>query len=149
VTADVLELYQQLILEHNRNPRNFRSLEAGRSAEGHNPLCGDHLTVHVRVDRGAVADASFLGSACAIARASASIMTDCVKGLDVEEARALAARFDRLVTAPAGAPIEDLGTLSVFAGVRRFPVRARCALLAWRTLAAAIDAREDIVSTER
>jgi nitrogen fixation protein NifU and related proteins len=148
VTSDVLELYQQLILEHNRNPRNFRMLVGGRSAEGHNPLCGDHLIVHVRVAHGAVIDASFLGSGCAIAKASASLMTDCVKGLDVAAAHALAARFDRLVTAPAGAPVEDLGTLTAFAGVRRFPIRAKCALLAWRTLAAAIDARDDIVATE-
>jgi nitrogen fixation NifU-like protein len=141
-------LYQQLILEHNRNPKNFRAVESGHAAEGHNPLCGDHLTVHVRVEQGVVADASFLGSGCAIAKASASLMTDRVKGLDVADTRALAARFDRLVTAPAGSPIEDLGTLTAFAGVRLFPVRAKCALLAWRTLAAALDAREDPVSTE-
>ncbi|HEY6363025.1 MAG TPA: SUF system NifU family Fe-S cluster assembly protein [Vicinamibacterales bacterium] len=148
MTSEVPELYQQLILEHNRNPRNFRMLEGGRRAEGHNPLCGDHLTVCVRIDHGVVTDASFLGSGCAIAKASASLMTDRVKGLDVAAARALAARFDRLVTAPAGSPVEDLGTLTAFAGVRLFPVRAKCALLAWRTLAAAIDARDDMVSTE-
>jgi nitrogen fixation NifU-like protein len=148
VTSDVLELYQQLILEHNRNPRNFRTFEGARTAEGHNPLCGDHLTVHVRIEHGVVTDAGFLGSACAIAKASASLMTGRVKGLDVSDTRALAARFDRLVTAPAGSPIEDLGMLTAFAGVRLFPVRAKCALLAWRTLAAALDAREDPVSTE-
>jgi nitrogen fixation NifU-like protein len=148
VTSDVLELYQQLILEHNRKPRNFRPLEGGRTAEGHNPLCGDHLTVHVRIERGVVTDASFLGSGCAIAKASASLMTDRVKGLDVADTRALAARFDRLITAPAGSPIEDLGTLTAFVGVRLFPVRAKCALLAWHTLAAALEAREDPVSTE-
>jgi nitrogen fixation NifU-like protein len=148
VTPDVLELYQQLILEHNRNPRNFRTLEDGRSAEGHNPLCGDHLTVHVRVEHGIVTDASFVGSACAIAKASASLMTDRVKGLDIAATRALVARFDRLVTSPPGSPVEDLEALTAFAGVRRFPVRVKCALLAWRTLAAAIDARDDPVSTE-
>jgi nitrogen fixation NifU-like protein len=141
-------LYQQLILEHNRRPRNFRTLEGGCTAEGHNPLCGDHLTVHVRIEHGVVADASFLGSGCAIAKASASLMTERVKGLDVAGTRVLAARFDQLVTAPAGSPIEDLGTLTAFAGVRRFPVRAKCALLAWRTLAAALDARQEAVSTE-
>ena len=148
MTSDVLELYQQVILEHNRHPRNFRTIEGGRCAEGHNPLCGDQLTVHVRIDRGVVVDASFQGSGCAISRASASLMTDRVRGLDVADAGSLAARFDRLVTSPAGSPVEDLGTLTVFAGVRRFPVRAKCALLAWRTLAAAIDAREETVSTE-
>jgi nitrogen fixation NifU-like protein len=141
-------LYQQLILEHNRNPKNFRTVEGGHTAEGHNPLCGDHLTVHVRIEHGVVTDASFLGSGCAIAKASASLMTDRVKGLDVADTRTLAAQFDRLVTAPAGSPIEDLGTLTAFAGVRLFPVRAKCALLAWRTLAAVLDAREDPVSTE-
>jgi nitrogen fixation NifU-like protein len=148
VTSDVLELYQQLILEHNRNPKNFRALEEGRSAEGHNPLCGDHLTVHVRIEHGVVNDASFEGSGCAIAKASASLMTDSVKGLDLATIHALTARFERLVTEPAGSPVEDLGMLTAFVGVRRFPVRAKCALLAWRTLAAAIDAREDRVSTE-
>jgi nitrogen fixation NifU-like protein len=148
VTSDVLELYQRLILEHNRNPRNFRPIADGQSAEGHNPLCGDHLTVHVRIEQGVVTDASFLGSACAIAKASASLMTDRVKGLDVAGTRALAARFDRLVAAPAGSPVEDLGELRAFAGVRRFPVRVKCALLAWRTLAAAVDASDDAVSTE-
>ena len=148
MSSDVLELYQQIILEHNRNPRNFRQLEGGRSAEGHNPLCGDHLTVHVRIDDGLVSDASFQGSGCAISRASASLMTECIKGLDVADARALAARFDQFVTAPAGSPVDDLGTLTVFAGVRRFPVRSKCALLAWHALGAAIDARAEIVSTE-
>lgn len=148
MTSDVPELYQQLILEHNRNPKNFRTVEGGHTAEGHNPLCGDHLTVHVRIEHGVVTDASFLGSGCAIAKASASLMTDRVKGLDVADTRTLAAQFDRLVTAPAGSPIEDLGTLTAFAGVRLFPVRAKCALLAWRTLAAALDARENPVSTE-
>lgn len=147
MTSDVLDLYQQLILEHNRNPRNFRTCEGARMAEGHNLLCGDHLTVHVRIDHGVVTDASVLGSACAIAKASASLMTVRVKGLDVAETRALAARFDRFVSAPAGSPIEDLGTLTAFAGVRLFPVRAKCALLAWRTLAAALDAGEDPAST--
>ena len=148
MTSDVLELYQQVILEHNRNPRNFRTIEGGRRAEGHNPLCGDQLTVHVRIDRGVVVDASFQGSGCAISKASASLMTDRVRGMGVADAGSLAARFDRLVTSPVGSPVEDLGTLTVFAGVRRFPVRAKCALLAWRTLAAAIDAREETVSTE-
>jgi nitrogen fixation NifU-like protein len=148
VTSDLAELYQQIILDHNRNPRNFRALEGGRRAEGHNPLCGDHLIVHVRIEDGCIADASFEGSGCAISTASASLMTERVRGLDVAAARSLAARFNRLVTTPAGSPIEDLGTLTVFAGVRRFPVRARCSLLAWHTLGAALDEHPEIVSTE-
>jgi nitrogen fixation protein NifU and related proteins len=148
VSSDVEALYQRIILDHNRNPRNFRPIDGGSSAEGHNPLCGDQLTVHVRVENGVVADASFLGSGCAIARASASLMTECVTGLGVGAARALAARFQQLVTSPAGSPVEDLGALTVFAGVRRFPVRAKCALLAWQTLDAAIDSRDEVVSTE-
>lgn len=139
MTGDILELYQHLILEHNRHPRNFRALDASRRADGHNPLCGDQLTVHVRIDHGIVADASFLGTGCAIAKASASLMTESVRGMDVAAARALAARFQRLVSTPAGAAVEDLGALTVFAGVRRFPVRVKCALLAWHTFGAAID----------
>jgi nitrogen fixation protein NifU and related proteins len=111
-------------------------------------LCGDQLTVHVRIAGGLKSDATFLGSGCAISKASASLMTECVKGLDVAAFRALAARFNQLVTAPAGSPVDDVAELTVFSGVRRFPVRARCALLAWQTLAAAIDSREGVVSTE-
>jgi nitrogen fixation protein NifU and related proteins len=148
VSADVEELYQRIILDHNRNPRNFRHIDGGRSAEGHNPLCGDQITVQVVIEGDRVSDASFLGSGCAIAKASASLMTESVKALDVGDVRALAARFDRLVTAPAGSPVDDLGALTAFCGVRRFPVRAKCALLAWRALAAAIDARDGVVSTE-
>lgn len=143
MTSDVLELYQQVILEHNRHPRNFRTIEGGQRAEGHNPLCGDHLTVYVRVERGVITDLSFQGSGCAIAKASASLMTDLAKGRAVADARALAAHFERLVTAPVAAPLDDLGTLSVFAGVRRFPIRATCALLAWRAMRAAVDSRDE------
>src|SRR5262249_11545180 len=138
------ELYQRIILDHNRSPRNFRAIAGGRTAQGHNPLCGDQLTVHVRLEDGVVADARFLGSGCAIARASASLMTESVKGLDFTALRALLSRFERLVTGSAEGPAEDLGALTAFAGVRRFPIRAKCALLAWRTLAAAIDASEGI-----
>jgi nitrogen fixation protein NifU and related proteins len=148
VIMDLEALYQRVILDHNRNPRNFRTLEHGRSAEGHNPLCGDQLTVHVRVEDGRISDAAFLGSGCAIARASASLMTERVKGLEVVAFRALAARFNRLVTAPAGSPVDDLGELTAFTGVRRYPVRAKCAWLAWQTLAAALDASDGVVSTE-
>ena len=148
MSSDVEDLYQRIILDHNKHPRNFRAVERGRSAEGHNPLCGDQITVHVRVDDGRVADAGFLGAGCAIAKASASLMTESVTGLDVNAVRALAARFERLVTAAAASPVEDLGPLTAFVGVRRFPVRAKCALLAWRTLAAALDAHDGVVTTE-
>ncbi|HJZ74643.1 MAG TPA: SUF system NifU family Fe-S cluster assembly protein [Vicinamibacterales bacterium] len=148
MSSDVEALYQRIILDHNRNPRNFRAVAGGRSAEGHNPLCGDQLTVHVCVEGSVVTDAGFLGSGCAIATASASLMTESVKGLEIGAFHALAERFERLVAGPAGSPAEDLGALTAFAGVRRFPLRAKCALLAWRTLAAAIDASGGNVSTE-
>jgi nitrogen fixation protein NifU and related proteins len=148
VSTELEDLYQRIILDHNRNPRNFRALEGGRSAEGHNPLCGDQLTVHVRVDGAVVADAAFQGVGCAIAKASASLMTESVKGLHVAAFRALASRFEQMVTAPTAAPPDDLGALTAFTGVRRFPVRAKCVLLAWRTMAAAIDAADGVVSTE-
>ena len=148
MSSGVEELYQRIILDHNRHPRNFRRVAGGRSAEGHNPLCGDQLTVHVRLEGRVVVDAGFLGTGCAIATASASLMTESVTGLEISAVCALASRFERLVTGPADTPAEDLGVLTAFAGVRRFPVRAKCALLAWRTLAAAIDASEGTVSTE-
>ena len=148
MTADVQALYQAVILDHNKNPRNFRALDGGRSAEGDNPLCGDHVVVYVRVDEGIITEATFQGFGCAIARASASLMTDSVRGKTVAEADDLFQRFHRLVTSPPGAPVEDLGALSTLAGVRRFPVRVKCAMLPWRTLQAAAEARDGIVCTE-
>jgi nitrogen fixation protein NifU and related proteins len=146
--SDLSELYQEVILDHNKRPRNFRTLEtANHVAEGFNPLCGDRLHLYLRVDDGVIADVGFQGSGCAISKASASLMTDSIKGRPVEEARALFQRFHTMVTTPPEESVEDLGKLSVLAGVREFPVRVKCASLAWHTLKAALD-REPIVSTE-
>ena len=148
MTSDVRTLYQELILEHNKRPRNCRPLADGRKAEGDNPLCGDRLTVYVRVDNGIITEATFQGFGCAIAMASASLMTDGVRGKTVAEMDALFQRVNRLVTSPPGAPAEDLGPLSALAGVRLFPVRVKCATLPWRTLQAAVQSSDQVVSTE-
>ncbi len=146
--SDLSDLYQEVILDHNKRPRNFRTLEtANHSAEGFNPLCGDRLHLYVRVDGDVVTDVGFQGSGCAISKASASLMTDSIKGRPVAEVRALFERFHRMVTTPPEKAVEDMGKLSVLAGVREFPVRVKCASLAWHTLKAALD-REPIVSTE-
>ncbi len=139
--ASLSELYQNVILEHNRSPRNYRAMEdADRKAEGHNPLCGDEVTVWVRMDGSVIGDVSFQGAGCAISKASASLMTAAVKGKSREEAEALFERFHRLVTGtlPAGES-EILGKLAVFSGVSEFPVRVKCASLSWHTLKAALD----------
>jgi nitrogen fixation protein NifU and related proteins len=148
MTSEVLALYDAVILDHYKRPRNFRALDGGRRAEGDNPLCGDHVVVYVRVDEGIITDATFQGFGCAIVQASASLMTDCVKGKTVAEVDALFQRFHRLLTSPPGAPVEDLGALSTLAGVRQFPVRVKCATLPWRTLQAAAGAHDEVVSTE-
>jgi len=148
MTTDLQELYQEVILDHNRRPRNFRAIEGGRRAEGYNPLCGDRLTLYLRVDNGIIKDVGFQGSGCAISKASASLLTESVKGKTIAEADALFNRFQRMITAPAEAPPDDLGKLSVLAGVRQFPVRVKCASLAWHTLRAAVEARDEVVSTE-
>jgi len=137
------ELYQEVILDHNKRPRNFRTLEgASHQAEGYNPLCGDRLSLFVRVDGDTIADIGFQGSGCAISKASASLMTDAVKGQSVEAARGLFERFHRMVTTSPDRAVEDLGKLSVLAGVREFPVRVKCASLAWHTLKAALDQQQ-------
>ena len=141
--ADLDDLYQEVILDHNRRPRNFRVLEgATHSAEGYNPLCGDRLELFMRVDGDVIRDIGFQGSGCAISKASASLMTDSVKGCAVADARALFDRFHRMVTTPPDVEIEDLGKLVVLAGVREFPVRVKCASLAWHTLKAALERAE-------
>jgi nitrogen fixation NifU-like protein len=146
--SDLSDLYQEVILDHNKRPRNFRTLEtANHSAEGYNPLCGDRLHLYVRVDDEVVTDVGFQGSGCAISKASASLMTDSIKGRPVAEVRALFQRFHTMVTTPPETAVEDMGKLSVLAGVREFPVRVKCASLAWHTLKAALD-REPIASTE-
>src|SRR6476469_5499126 len=146
--SDLSDLYQEVILDHNRRPRNFHALDdASHRAEGYNPLCGDRLTLYMKVDNGVVADVAFEGAGCAISKASASLMTDAVKGKSVAEVQALFDRFHRMVTTPPEEPVEDLGKLSALAGVREFPVRVKCASLAWHTLKAAM-ASKTRTSTE-
>jgi len=142
------ELYQEVILDHNKRPRNFRTIEpASHHAEGHNPLCGDRLALYVQVSGDTIADVAFQGSGCAISKASASLMTDAVKGQTVAVANDLFQRFHAMVTTPPDQAVENMGKLSVLAGVREFPVRVKCASLCWHTLKAALD-RKEAVSTE-
>lgn len=137
--SDLDELYQEVILDHNRRPRNFRAIaDASKQQEGYNPLCGDRLTLYVVVRDGVVADVAFQGSGCAISKASASLMTEALKGRPVAEARELFERFHRMITSAPGSPVDDLGKLSVLAGVRDYPTRVKCASLAWHTLKAAV-----------
>jgi nitrogen fixation protein NifU and related proteins len=146
--TDLADLYQEVILDHNRRPRNFHALaDASHSAEGYNPLCGDRLTLYLKVAGGVVSDVAFEGAGCAISKASASLMTDAIKGRTVTEVQALFDRFHRMVTTPPEQPVEDMGKLSALAGVREFPVRVKCASLAWHTLKAAM-ANERQTSTE-
>ena len=145
------ELYQQVILDHSRNPRNFGPLEGSDSARGHNPLCGDQVTVHVLVDdAGRLVDVKFEGSGCAISTASASMMTQAVKGHLRDEVETIFARFHDVVTGRADmlGCAEALGKLAAFAGVREFPVRVKCATLPWHTLKAALEAKAGAVTTE-
>ena len=147
---DLRELYQEVILDHNRRPRNFRKLEhANHSAEGFNPLCGDHLTVYLDVEGDAVKEIAFEGSGCAISKAAASMMTQAVKGKSKEQAEALFSEFHSMVTGELDEETEtnNLGNLKIFAGVREFPVRVKCATLPWHTLHAALN-NEEQVSTE-
>jgi nitrogen fixation NifU-like protein len=148
VTADLNDLYQEVILDHNKRPRNFRVLETpSHHAEGFNPLCGDRLDLFLNVVGDRIDEVGFQGSGCAISKASASLMTDAIKGRSIAEARDLFQRFHRMVTTPPDCAVEDLGKLSVLAGVREFPVRVKCASLAWHTLKAALE-REERVTTE-
>jgi nitrogen fixation NifU-like protein len=148
--SELNELYQEVILDHNRRPRNFRVIDpASRRQEGYNPLCGDRLILYVTLQDGVIADVAFQGSGCAISKASASLMTEALKGRTVAEARALFDRFHAMITSTPGSPLDDLGKLAVLAGVREFPTRVKCASLAWHTLKAAIvDDAAGPVSTE-
>ncbi|CAN5707735.1 SUF system NifU family Fe-S cluster assembly protein [soil metagenome] len=138
------ELYQEMILDHNKRPRNFRTIEpASHHADGHNPLCGDRLSLYVQVNGDTIDDVAFQGSGCAISKASASLMTDAVKGQTLEVANDLFARFHSMVTTPPDQPVENMGKLSVLAGVREFPVRVKCASLCWHTLKAALERKEE------
>ena len=149
--SDLRDLYQQVILDHQKKPRNFRALPmANRHAEGFNPLCGDKVQLFIKMENGVIKDVAFQGTGCAISTASASMMTESVKGKTPAEAEAIFKRFQRLVTSDPNQEIsgEELGKLEVFAGVREFPVRVKCATLAWHTLRAAFEGEEKPVSTE-
>ena len=148
--SDLRELYQEVILDHNKRPRNFRELDgADRHADGFNPLCGDKLAVYLNLDGDVIADVAFLGSGCAISKASASLMTDAVKGKTVTEARWLFDEFHRMVTErDAAVDAGMLGKLAVLSGVRDYPIRVKCASLAWHTLCAAFNDVHQPVSTE-
>jgi len=147
--SELGELYQQVILDHNRKPRNFQKVaDANRSAEGFNPLCGDQIQVYVKLEDDRIRDIGFQGSGCAISRASASLMTSALKGKSAGEAEELFQRFHRLVTSEEAADPEALGKFTVFSGVREFPARVKCASLAWHTLRAALQGTQDKVSTE-
>ena len=148
---DKRALYEQVIIDHNRSPRNFRTMENPTgSARGHNPLCGDILTVYVRMDGDLIADVSFTGSGCAISKSSASIMTSVLKGKTRQEAEDMFVKFHHMVTSdPNDAThAEDLGKLEALRGVREYPVRVKCATLAWHALAAALAGDGRTVRTE-
>jgi len=144
------DLYQEVILHHSRSPRNFGRLEAAnRAADGHNPLCGDRVHLTLDLEDGVIRDVRFEGEGCAISTASASVMTDALKGKTEEEARALFEAFHALVTGEAPPEeAEGLGKLAVFSGVSEFPMRVKCAMLAWRTLEAALENESDTITTE-
>jgi len=148
---ELRELYQQVILDHNKSPRNFKKLdEANHHAEGHNPLCGDHLDLYLLLENDVVKDISFVGNGCAISKSSASLMTSIVKGKTKEEAEQLFEKFHALVTGKLknAEEIEALGKLAVFQGVQEFPARVKCASLAWHTLDNALHNKEEKISTE-
>jgi nitrogen fixation protein NifU and related proteins len=150
--SELRELYQQVILDHNKSPRNFRKINnANKFAEGYNPLCGDKINIYLIVENDIVKDISFQGSGCAISKASASLMSSIIKGKTVKEAGALFNKFHSLITGKLDDDFdpEELGKLAVFAGVREFPVRVKCASLAWHTMMSAIKEDENkVVTTE-
>jgi nitrogen fixation protein NifU and related proteins len=146
---DLKELYRDVILDHNRHPRNFGHMDAAdRYAEGHNPLCGDRLTLSVRMNGERIEDIRFEGRGCAISTASASLMTEAVKGKDRAAARALFDKMHALLTQPQAAADASLGKLAALSGVREFPARVKCASLCWHTLNAALDSGAATVTTE-
>ena len=147
---ELRELYQEVILDHNKKPRNFHALpEPAQSSEGYNPLCGDRLTIFLRLENETVRDVSFLGSGCAISKASASMMTSAVKGKTVQEVKGLFEIFHRVVSGQGSAEdLEKLGSLKSLAGVSEFPARVKCASLAWHTLKAGLEGQSAPVKTE-
>lgn len=146
---DTRELYQQVILDHNRSPKNFKKLEAPTStAVGYNPLCGDEVTVAIVVEDGVIADVGFQGVGCAISQASASMMTAAIKGKPVDSARELFEKFHSMVASDAETDLKAMGKLAAFGGVREFPARVKCASLPWHTMKAALDEVAETVVTE-
>jgi nitrogen fixation NifU-like protein len=150
ISSDLRELYQEFILDHGKNPRNRGELaEHNHEGEGYNPLCGDQITLQVEVEDGVITDIGFLGSGCAISTASASTMTEAVKGKTVEQALELFSRFHALVTGEDSDPdLDELGKLAVFGGVAEFPMRVKCATLSWHTLKTALEGGEEPATTE-
>lgn len=149
--SELKTLYQELILDHNKNPRNYRTMEdADRTVEGYNPLCGDRYTIYVKVEGDVIKDVSFTGSGCAISKASASVMSSVVKGKTRTEVEALFDTFHKLVTGELHGEehLEELGKLAAFSGVSEFPARVKCASLAWHALKSAVEAKDVAVSTE-
>jgi len=148
--SDLRDLYQQMILDHNRNPRNFRELpNATKRVDGYNPLCGDHYTVFVELDGDVIKEVTFTGNGCAISKSSASVMTTTGKGKKTEDAEKLFDTFHKLVTGePAGLSEAELGRLAAFSGVSEFPARVKCATLAWHTLHSALQDEQEVVTTE-
>ena len=148
--SELTDLCQEVILDHNRRPHNFRVIDgATAKQEGYNPLCGDRLTLFLTLDGDVIKDAAFQGQGCAISKASASLMTDAIKGKTVTEARDLFEHFHAMITADTDTLQEDMGKLSVLAGVREFPTRIKCASLAWHTMKAAVKQdKPEVVSTE-
>lgn len=148
---ELRELYQQVILDHNKSPRNFKILEhPNHNAEGYNPLCGDRIDIYLNVEDGVIKDISFQGSGCAISKASASLMSSIVKGKTTGEAEALFNKFHDLITGKLGEnpDYNEFGKLAVFAGVREFPARVKCASLAWHTMVSALKDNGKVISTE-
>lgn len=148
MSMDLRELYQEVIIDHNRNPRNHHSMDdASTQANGFNPLCGDKLTVYAKLNEGMVVDLSFVGCGCAISQASASLMTDALKGKSIDEAHQLFLRVHEMLTVDDALP-SSIDKLTVLAGVKAFPARVKCATLAWHTLEAALNKESTIVKTE-
>ncbi len=148
---EIKELYQQIILDHNKNPKNYGQLENyNYTSEGYNPLCGDRLNVYLQIEDDKIRDIHFVGSGCAISKASASVMTTVLKGKTIAEAREIFKKFQDLITSNSEVQpdFDKYGKLAVFAGVREFPTRVKCASLGWHTVLAAIEDKDEVVTTE-
>jgi nitrogen fixation NifU-like protein len=147
--SELSDLYQEVILDHSRHPHNYHAMtDASRKAEGYNPLCGDQVTIYVKLDGDKIQDISFEGNGCAISKSSASVMTDIVKGKSTGEAFQLLDKFRHVVTDPASVPLEENDKLAIFSGVSEFPTRVKCAVLGWHTLRSALENKKEKASTE-